>query len=82
MPKEEGVFDIKRCDCERFNLVLLSKLKWRILNDKNSMGAGFLSCKYGDTKVVMLENSAIYCDRKSSLWWRDLCIVGEPLTPN
>lgn len=61
----------------RFNLSLLSKWKWRILNDNNYVWYEFLRFKYKDIKTLMLEEPVFNVCSKVSLWWKDLCSVGK-----
>ncbi|CAL5206048.1 unnamed protein product [Lathyrus oleraceus] len=73
--KEDKVLGVKHCSL--FNLALLNKWKWHILNDDSSLWSGFLSCRYGDVKWEVLGRACK--SRKTSLWWKDLCLVGEPV---
>ncbi|KAI5403655.1 hypothetical protein KIW84_050994 [Lathyrus oleraceus] len=63
--------------CCMFNLSLLSKWKWRILNDESSSWANFLVSCYGDVKIAALRGSTSF--KKASLWWRDLCALWDSI---
>src|SRR3954465_5833233 len=73
-PKKERGLGVKHCG--RFNLALLCKWKWRILNGGNFFWTNFLSCRYNDIKRAMLMAPSFHSRSKSSLWWRDLCSIG------
>lgn len=65
-----------------FNLDFLSKWEWRILNEENSILTNLLSCKYGDIKRMMLNDSYPLLVNEVSLWWKDICEVGTTLEAN
>lgn len=59
-----------------FNLSLLRKWKWRILNEVNILRLGLLSLRYGDIKSQMLDDSKPIVNKSGALWWKDLNLVG------
>lgn len=74
-PKKEGGLGVKHC--RRFNLALLSKWKWCILNKNNSIWHEFLGFRYEDLASLVLQDQVFLARAKVSLWWKDLCSVGK-----
>ncbi|KAI5441474.1 hypothetical protein KIW84_010809 [Lathyrus oleraceus] len=74
-PKKEGGLGVKHC--RRFNLALLSKWKWCILNKNNSIWHEFLGFRYEDLASLVLQGQVFLARAKVSLWWKDLCSVGK-----
>ncbi|CAK8538809.1 unnamed protein product [Lathyrus sativus] len=72
--KKDGGLGVKYYG--KFNLALLGKWKWRILNEENSLRTNLLSCRYGDIKRVILSHPSFCSRSKISLWWRDICSIG------
>jgi len=66
-PKHEGGSGVK-C-LEMFSLSLLSKWRWRLLNDKSAIWCGSLKSKYGQFNDLPYENLH---SSSLSLWWRDI----------
>lgn len=60
-----------------FNLALLSKWKLRVLNGGYALRSDIISARYGNVKFEVL--CGPYVSRKSSLWWMDMCAIGELL---
>ncbi|KAK7410878.1 hypothetical protein VNO78_02073 [Psophocarpus tetragonolobus] len=72
-PKEEGSLGVK---CLRtFNLSLLAKWRWRILNEQNAVWTTLLECKYGPTYKFNQRQPNL---PKASQWWRDLWAMDGP----
>lgn len=61
--------------CERFNLSLLSKWKWHILDKPKVIWYDLLSMRYGDIKAETLEVKRQLLNKSDSLWWRNLSLV-------
>ncbi|XP_058775944.1 uncharacterized protein LOC131650241 [Vicia villosa] len=68
--KEEGGLGIKHVG--RFNIALLSKWPWRMLNEHNAIWVGLLRGRYGEYKNRMWGSEANDSASKESLWWRDI----------
>lgn len=64
--KEEGGLGVKKLNL--FNDVLLTKWKWNLLHQKDSLWGQVLTSKYGGWHGLM-GNSALSW---KSLWWKDL----------
>ncbi|XP_058746295.1 uncharacterized protein LOC131619188 [Vicia villosa] len=68
---DDGSLGIKRL--EEFNLSLLTKWKWRILEDSNSIWYRMLKARYGDIKLRMVIEGGKNDDYSSkSVWWSDI----------
>lgn len=75
--KEKGGLGIKIL--EEFNLALLSKWEWKILEDKKSLWKNVLKARYGAIEhQVMFEN--ITSRTSTSSWWKDLIRSGATTT--
>lgn len=55
-------------------MALLSKWKWRILNDKEAVWRDILEEQYGKIKLKVLIGDVSVVDKKDSIWWRDIII--------
>ncbi|CAK8565317.1 unnamed protein product [Lathyrus sativus] len=73
-PKYKGRLGIKHC--ERFNLSLLRKWKWHILDKPKVIWPTLLSMRCGDIKVKVIDENKQSLSKEDSLWWRDLSLVG------
>jgi len=71
--KKNGNLGVK--ELEMFNDSLLSKWRWGLLQDKESMWSRFLSFKYGNVHTLPLK---LQKRSTSSIWWHDL--VGLDVT--
>lgn len=70
-----GDLGIKHCG--KFNLALLCKWKWRILNGVSASWFNLLSYRYGNIKRFMICEPCPSLGSKVSIWWKDVCIVGS-----
>ncbi|PNX99941.1 cysteine-rich receptor-like protein kinase, partial [Trifolium pratense] len=75
LPKEKGGLGVK--NLEFFNLALLSKWKWRFLNDNDAIWAALLRFRYGKLSSSVLTSRALGGRDLSSLWWRDIIYKGR-----
>lgn len=75
LPKEFGGLGVKHCGL--FNLALLSKWKWKILNGGSALWSDIIAARYGNVNLAMFGGPCV--SRKVSLWWRDVCAIWEPL---
>lgn len=67
----KGGLGIKRI--EDFNVVLLQKWRWRILDDFDTLGYNVLKSRYADINLSIANVSGSSLKGgKDSLWWRDL----------
>lgn len=67
--KDMGWLSVK--SIQEFSLALLSKWKWRILEDKNSLCKRVPKARYGGIEhQVLTEN--LYSRKSTSSWWQDL----------
>lgn len=75
-PKKEGGLVIK--NLELFNIVLLSKWKWRTLMDGNASWKGLIMHIYSNFSSLFLNSSVVenYGDPKDLLWWHNFLIFG------
>lgn len=69
-PKEEGGIGIK--DMENFNRDLLSKWKWRIINEKEAIWNRIVCHRYITPKLKLLSSNDRDISKGYSIWWRDL----------
>lgn len=67
-PNDQGGLGVKHY--EMFNISLLSKWKWCILNEVNVLWSGFLSLRYEDIKYKMLDDVKLLVNINDSLWGR------------
>lgn len=68
--KKQGGLEVKKC--EKFNLVLLSKWKWRVLSEPNSFWFKILSFRYGVVLAQMLDYPCLVTCKTASFWWKYL----------
>ena len=66
MPKEKGGLGIK--DIDTFNLALLGKWKWNLMQEKGEIWTRVLESKYGGWRSFHELGRA----GQQSVWWRDL----------
>lgn len=78
-PKHKGGLGIK--NLYLFNLALLAKWRWRLLNGNNSdTWMRVLVERYGCVKPWFGNPLTSSAARKSSIWWRDLALLGDDST--
>ncbi|XP_058725510.1 uncharacterized protein LOC131596787 [Vicia villosa] len=70
--KEEGGLGIK--NVEIMNVALISKWKWRILNENEAVWSGIIRARYGKVKLKILVGDMAVVGKKDSIWWRDLMV--------
>ena len=66
LPKERGGLGIK--DINTFNMALLGKWKWHLLQNQGELWAKVLESRYGGWRGLEDEARAA----NESTWWRDL----------
>ncbi|XP_045810084.1 uncharacterized protein LOC123904464 [Trifolium pratense] len=74
LPKEKGGLGVR--DLDMFNLALLSKWKWRCIDEKHALWYDLLQFRYGPLSIKILSREAVITGPKDSLWWRDVVGVG------
>lgn len=74
--KEKSGLDIK--SLVEFNLALLSKWKWRILEDKKSLWKKVLKARYGSIEHQVLSEN-IRSRESNSSWWKDMIKSGATI---
>lgn len=67
--------------CEIFNVALLNKWAWKIVDKQDSWWFQLLSFKYGYIKGLLLDSARVFAARNSSIWWRDLRGIVTPFVP-
>ena len=67
LPKEKGGLGIK--DIDTFNLALLGKWKWNLMQEKGEIWTRVLESKYGGWRSFHEPRRAA---QQSVVWWRDL----------
>jgi hypothetical protein len=75
--KEKGGLGIK--NMEYFNSSLLSKWKWRCLEDRTAPWFELLRFRYGSLVANFLYNEGKENLKHSSIWWRDIWRLGSEL---
>jgi len=66
LAKRKGGLGIK--DIDAFNLALLGKWKWNMMQEKGDLWTRVLESKYGGWRSLHEARKAA----KQSVWWRDL----------
>ncbi|CAJ2645291.1 unnamed protein product [Trifolium pratense] len=79
MPRDQGGLGVK--NLELFNLALLSKWKWRCVNESDAVWTDVLRFRYGHLPSKFLNEELYSCGAKDSIWWRDLVNVGDSFLP-
>lgn len=75
-PKDKGGLGIK--NLEAFNIALLTKWRWRLLVEEGSqLWSKLLVARYGINGRWPRASEYTRGWGKLSIWWRDLCILGE-----
>lgn len=67
MPKKDEGLGVK--NAEAFNLALLSKWRWRCLNDFNASWRSLLTHHYGGLRKPFTKDLVCRGGLKHSLWW-------------
>lgn len=77
-PEHLGGLGVK--DLEVFNIALMEKWRWRLLSEDDSpLWKKILCFRYGNVCSWNGELPSYNIVKKSSLWWRDLVILGDGL---
>ncbi|XP_058747172.1 uncharacterized protein LOC131620179 [Vicia villosa] len=75
-PFEKGGLGIK--NIEDFNLSLLSKWRWKIIQGADSLWYKVLKERYGDLVLKVMGGAVDPIERrKASFWWKDLMKLGS-----
>jgi hypothetical protein len=77
LPKKKGGLGVR--DVRVVNISLLTKWRWRLLNDDASLWKEVLKSKYGGGVVGKLVLGDDCKPWFASLWWRDICSMGHNL---
>ncbi|GAU30676.1 hypothetical protein TSUD_39000 [Trifolium subterraneum] len=75
LPRDVGGLGVK--NLKLFNIALLSKWKWRCVNDSEAIWMDVLRYRYGHLPSVILNGVPTTCESKASIWWKDLANIGE-----
>jgi hypothetical protein len=75
LPKSQGGLGVK--NLALFNAALLSKWKWRCLDDRNALWAELLSFRYGHLPTKILGGSLSQTRTNGSIWWKDIMGIGR-----
>jgi hypothetical protein len=78
LPKAKGGLGVK--NLEMFNLALLSKWKWRLLTDADSLWSDLLSYRYGHFPTLLLGGGSNHHSTQHSIWWKDIINNGIGLS--
>jgi hypothetical protein len=80
LPKKKGGLGVR--DVRMVNISLLTKWRWRLLDNSIGVWKDVLKSKYGDNVVGRVELEDDCKPWFSSLWWRDVCSIGSNLDIN
>ncbi|PNX79011.1 ribonuclease H, partial [Trifolium pratense] len=75
LPKEKGGLGVKTLDL--FNQALLSKWKWRCVNEPDALWTDLLKFRYEVSFDNLLSWETIKTGTFDSIWWRDVARVGD-----
>jgi hypothetical protein len=75
LPKEQGGLGVK--NLELFNVALLSKWKWRFLDDGEAVWLDLLRFRYGHFSTRLLSWDWNINGARESLWWKDVMGIGR-----
>ncbi|GAU28882.1 hypothetical protein TSUD_293340 [Trifolium subterraneum] len=64
---------------EFFNAALLSKWKWRCVNESDAVWSNVLRFRYGHLPSKFLKGESLSLGVKDSIWWKDLVGVGDSI---
>lgn len=71
LPLNKGGLGVKKLDI--FNLALLNKWRWRILQGKSSLWLDLLKARYGDISLEVLgTDDQVRASSLCSWWWKDI----------
>jgi hypothetical protein len=77
LPKSQGGLGVK--NLALFNTALLSKWKWRCLDDRNALWSDLLCFRYGHLPTKILGGNTTQSRTIESTWWKDILSL-EKLT--
>jgi hypothetical protein len=77
LPINKGGLGVK--DIRVVNISLLSKWRWRLLDNTNAVWKDVLKSKYGEDVVARVELGENCKPWFASLWWRDIFSIGYNL---
>jgi hypothetical protein len=80
LPKKKGGLGVR--DIRAVNISLLTKWRWKLLDNSQAVWKEVLVSKYGANVVGRLELGDNVKPWYSSLWWKDVCSIGENLGIN
>lgn len=60
-----------------FNLALLSKWKWKILEGKDCLWMEIFRARYENLQFSMLDEEGVSFRGFRSLWWKDIISLGR-----
>jgi hypothetical protein len=80
LPKKKGGLGVR--DVRAVNISLLTKWRWRLLHDDAALWKDMLKSKYGAGIIGRTELGEDYKPWFASLWWRDICSMGNNLGLN
>ncbi|GAU37021.1 hypothetical protein TSUD_207270 [Trifolium subterraneum] len=75
LPRDLGGLGVK--NLKLFNIALLSKWKWRCVNDSEAVWKEVLRHRYGHLSSFILNGVPISSNFKTSIWWKDMVNIGE-----
>ncbi|CAJ2673784.1 unnamed protein product [Trifolium pratense] len=75
LPKNQGGLGVK--NLELFNTALLSKWKWRLIDERQGVWADLLRYRYGHLPTKILTGTTPQVGAKDSIWWRDILSIGR-----
>jgi hypothetical protein len=70
LPKSQGGLGVK--NLALFNSALLSKWKWRFLDERNALWSDLLSFRYGHLPTKILGGITTQSRTNESIWWKDI----------
>jgi hypothetical protein len=80
LPKFKGGLGVK--NLALFNLALLSKWKWRCLDERNALWTELLNFRYGHLPTKILGGTSPQTRTKESIWWKDILGLGRSQNEN
>jgi hypothetical protein len=80
LPKKKGGLGVR--DIRVVNISLLAKWRWKLLTDDQAVWIEVLKSKYDIGVSGKTEIGDEYRPWFSSLWWRDICSIGQNLDNN
>jgi hypothetical protein len=74
LPKKEGGLGVR--DIRAVNISLLSKWRWRLLDNNQVVWKDVITSKYGANVVGRVDLGDESRPWYASLWWKDVCSIG------